>query len=54
VSFAPWTSRGCGRLVERGGQLVEVLPEDEYGWGRLPGAVNIPLKAVTAQGSRAG
>jgi len=27
---------------------VEVLPEDEYGWGHLPGAVNIPLKALTS------
>ncbi len=36
-------------LLEGGGQLVEVLPEDEYGWGHLPGAVNIPLKALTSE-----
>jgi rhodanese-related sulfurtransferase len=35
-------------LLERGAQLVEVLPEDEYAWGHLPGAVNIPLKTLTA------
>lgn len=35
-------------LLERDGQLVEVLPEDEYRWGHLPGAVNIPLKVLTA------
>jgi rhodanese-related sulfurtransferase len=36
-------------LVEsRGAQLVEVLPEEEYDWAHLPGAVNLPLKSVTA------
>ena len=36
-------------LLERGAQLVEVLPNDEYAWGHLPGAVNIPLKTLTAE-----
>jgi rhodanese-related sulfurtransferase len=29
-------------------QLVEVLPEQEYGEAHLPGAVNIPLKQLDA------
>lgn len=36
-------------LVDRGAQLVEVLPQEEYDWGHLPGAVNIPLKALTTE-----
>ena len=31
-------------LVEEGGQLVEVLPREEYEEFHLPGAINIPLK----------
>lgn len=34
-------------LADGGAQLVEVLPEDEYRWAHLPGAVNIPLKELT-------
>ena len=30
-------------LVGAGAQLVEVLPEEEFGWAHLPGAVNVPL-----------
>ena len=37
------------RLLDRGAQLVEVLPEDEYAWGHLPGAVHIPLKTLDAR-----
>jgi rhodanese-related sulfurtransferase len=42
---------GIGReelrtLTERGAQLVEVLPADEYQWAHLPGAVNLPLKEL--------
>ncbi len=36
-------------LVEHGAQLVEVLPEDEYEYERLPGAINIPLKKLDAE-----
>lgn len=32
------------RLVQEGAQLAEVLPEEEFGEGHLPGAVNLPLK----------
>jgi rhodanese-related sulfurtransferase len=33
-------------LEEEEGQLVEVLPPDEYEDEHLPGAVNIPLKRL--------
>ena len=37
------------RLLDRGAQLVEVLPEQEYREEHLPGALNIPLKKLDAQ-----
>ena len=37
------------RLIEEGAQLVEVLPEREYLEEHLPGAVNIPLKKMSAE-----
>ncbi len=36
------------QLLEQGAQLVEVLPEDEYAYEHLPGAINIPLKQIDA------
>jgi rhodanese-related sulfurtransferase len=36
------------RLLAAGAQLVEVLPEQEYSEGHLPGAVNLPLRQLTA------
>lgn len=36
-------------LVGRGSQLVDVLPEAEYQEEHLAGAVNIPLKMMTAE-----
>ena len=33
-------------LHEERGQLVEVLPPDEYEDEHLPGAINIPLKTL--------
>jgi rhodanese-related sulfurtransferase len=36
------------RLVSAGAQLVEVLPREEYDEGHLPGAINLPLKELTA------
>jgi rhodanese-related sulfurtransferase len=36
-------------LLDAGAQLVEVLPAEEYEEEHLPGAVNIPLKALDAQ-----
>jgi rhodanese-related sulfurtransferase len=37
------------KLITGGAQLVEVLPEKEYREAHLPGAINLPLKRVTAQ-----
>jgi rhodanese-related sulfurtransferase len=34
------------RLVDRGAQLVEVLPREEYEEQHLPGAVNMPLRRI--------
>jgi phage shock protein E len=35
------------RLLREGdAQLVEVLPQDEYEYEHLPGAINIPLKTL--------
>jgi len=34
------------RLVERGAQLVEVLPPDEYEEDHLPGAISLPLRRL--------
>ena len=35
-------------LAEENGQLVEVLPPDEYEDEHLPGAINIPLRQLDA------
>jgi rhodanese-related sulfurtransferase len=35
-------------LIDRGAQVVEVLPADEYEELHLPGAINIPLKELDA------
>jgi rhodanese-related sulfurtransferase len=37
------------RLLADGAQLVEVLPEEDYVKAHLPGAINLPLKQLTAQ-----
>ena len=37
------------RLIDDGAQVVEVLPEEEYGELHLPGAIGIPLKKLDAQ-----
>jgi rhodanese-related sulfurtransferase len=37
------------RLVDRGAQLVEILPADEYREEHLPGAVNLPLRQLEEQ-----
>jgi len=45
------TSIGLGELEEmraRGAQIVEVLPEREYREGHIPGAINLPIKQLTA------
>jgi rhodanese-related sulfurtransferase len=37
------------KLTSQQGQLVEVLPADDYDWAHLPGAVNLPLKELDAR-----
>lgn len=36
-------------LEEHDAQLVEVLPEREYREEHLPGAISLPLKALTGE-----
>lgn len=37
------------RLIEEEGvQVIDVLPEQEYAESHIPGAINIPLKQLTA------
>jgi rhodanese-related sulfurtransferase len=36
-------------LVQGGAQLVEVLPLEEYTEEHLPGAINLPLRSLTAE-----
>ncbi len=35
-------------ISNEGAQLVEVLPREEFEWGHLAGAVNLPLKELDA------
>lgn len=37
---------GVRGLMERGAQIVEVLPEGEFSEIHLPGAVDLPLKEL--------
>ena len=39
-------------LLQESAQLVEVLPEDEFEDEHLPGAINVPLKAIDADSVR--
>jgi rhodanese-related sulfurtransferase len=43
---------GVRELLERGAQLVEVLPYEEYQELHLPGAAHIPLKELDAEHAR--
>ena len=36
-------------LIERGAQVVEVLPADDYAPAHLPGAINLPLRELDEQ-----
>ena len=40
------------RLVERGAQLVDVLPPDEYDEDHLPGAISLPLRRLETEAVR--
>jgi len=44
--------RGVKELLDRGAQLVEVLPREEYEELHLPGAVHIALKELDAEHAR--
>lgn len=33
-------------MLEKGAQLVDVLPPEEYGESHIAGAVNVPLKEL--------
>ena len=37
------------QLVEQGGQLVEVLPREEYDWLHIAGARSLPLAELTPE-----
>jgi len=43
-----WLER-LQELIDRGAQVVEVLPEDDYAPAHLPGAINLPLRALDEQ-----
>jgi rhodanese-related sulfurtransferase len=43
---------GLRRLLADRAQLIEVLPREEYEELHLPGAINIPLKELTAESAR--
>jgi rhodanese-related sulfurtransferase len=49
MSVTPVDLNGLRQLLADGAQLVEVLPSEEYEEFHLPGAVNIPLKRLTAE-----
>jgi rhodanese-related sulfurtransferase len=36
-------------LIERGAQVAEVLPADDYAPVHLPGAINLPLRELDEQ-----
>jgi rhodanese-related sulfurtransferase len=40
-------------LIDEGAQVVEVLPEEEFGEEHLPGAINLPLKKLNAESAAA-
>lgn len=40
------------RLMERGAQIVDVLPAREYGEDHLPGAVNLPIRRIETEASQ--
>jgi rhodanese-related sulfurtransferase len=39
-------------LLDSGGQLVDVLPTDEYEEERIPGAVSLPLKELNRESAQ--
>ena len=39
-------------LMDRGAQIVEVLPLDEFEEDHLPGAIHIPLSVIESEARR--
>jgi rhodanese-related sulfurtransferase len=46
------TREDVQRLVALGGQVVEVLPREQYDELHIKGALSIPLKELDARGAR--
>lgn len=44
-----FSAEELNRLLQAGSQLVDVLEPGAYGHSHIPGAVNIPLKALTSE-----
>jgi rhodanese-related sulfurtransferase len=42
------TAEQVRELLDGGGQLLEVLPREEYEEQHLPGAISLPLKQLDA------
>ena len=40
------------KLIDRGAQVVEVLPPDEYEEDHLPGAISLPLRRLETEAVR--
>jgi rhodanese-related sulfurtransferase len=40
-------------LMEKGAQVVDVLPAEEFQEDHLPGAINLPLRKLETQARRA-
>jgi rhodanese-related sulfurtransferase len=40
-------------LMDAGAQIVDVLPAREYGEDHLPGAINLPLRKIETEASKA-
>ena len=43
---------GMRRLMERGAQIVDVLPAREYSEDHLPGAINLPIRRIETEASQ--
>lgn len=41
--------RGVQELMDRGAQLIEVLPREEFEEDHLPGAINITLRKIETE-----
>jgi rhodanese-related sulfurtransferase len=44
------TREDVQRLAETGGQIVEVLPREQYDELHIKGAVNVPLRELDVRG----